>query len=221
VEHLAALALLIGLADSANPSTIAPGLYFATGAGAVRALAGFIAGVFFTNLAAGVAIALGPGRFLTRVVSKPSPHLLHLIELAAGLALLVLAAILWRTRRRLGAHVTRVSARLDRSALVVGAGLMLVELPTALPYFAVIAAVADSSEPALHQVLVLAIFNAAFVLPLLLILGFRAVAGRRAAAWLEGLRAKLDRWIATLVPVLVLVLAIALIAAGAYGLVKG
>jgi cytochrome c biogenesis protein CcdA len=220
VEHLAALALLIGLADSVNPSTIAPALYFATGSNAVRTLTGFTAGAFFTNLAAGVAIALGPGRLLTRVVSKPGPHLLHLIELAAGLALLVVAGVLWQKRAALGAHVTRVSARLDRSSVLVGAGVILVELPTALPYFAVIAAVADSSESALHQALALTVFNLAFVLPLLAILGLRAVAGGRASPWLQRLRTKLDRWIAILFPALVLVVAIALIAVGGYGLVK-
>jgi hypothetical protein len=71
MTHLLALALLIGIVDSANPSTIAPALYFAAGKDADTSLAGFIAGVFFTNLAAGVLLALGPGQALMAVVPRP------------------------------------------------------------------------------------------------------------------------------------------------------
>ncbi len=216
--HLLVIVIVVGLVDSANPSTIVPALYFAAGKDAHTSLLGFIAGVFATNLVAGVAIALGPGRALMSVVPRPGDEARHLIELAGGAMTLALAVALWLARRRLEGHVSRNTERIDRSSLVVGAGIMLVELPTALPYFAVIASVVGSERAPATEVVLLAIFNAVFVLPLLAILVARAVAGDRATRWLERLRASLDERLAILMPALVLLVSIALLGTGGYGI---
>jgi hypothetical protein len=113
--------------------------------------------------------------------------------------------------------VSKLTERVDRSSLLVGAGIMVVELPTALPYFAVIATVVDSGKPLPMQIGLLAIFNVMFVLPLLVILVARTLAGDRALRWLEHMRATLDRRLSTLIPALVLLVAIALLALGGFG----
>ena len=215
--HLLVIVIVVGLVDSANPSTIAPALYFATGKEARTSLFGFIAGVFATNLVAGVLLVVGPGHALMSAVPRPGDEARHLIELATGAATLALAAGLWLGRRAIHKHVSRTTERVDRSSLLVGAGIMLVELPTALPYFAVIATVVGSERSLPTEVVLLAIFNAVFALPLLAILAARAVAGEPAERWLERLRGQLDARLAALVPALVLLVAVALLSAGGYG----
>jgi hypothetical protein len=146
VNHLLALVIAIGLVDALNPSTIAPALYFAAGKDAQTSLLGFIAGVFFTSLAAGLLFAIGPGKALMAIVPKPGDEAKHLIEIVAGLVLLGVAIGLWLARNRLSGHVTKLTERIDRSSILVGATIVVVELPTALPYFAVILAVVDSGR---------------------------------------------------------------------------
>jgi cytochrome c biogenesis protein CcdA len=133
--------------------------------------------------------------------------------------LLVLAAVLWVKREAVARHVSNTD-RLQRSSLLVGAGIAIVEFPTALPYLAVIAAVVESGSAVLTQVGLLALFNFCFLLPLLVILGVRIVAGDRASGVLERLKAHVDGFLATLVPGVVLLVGLVLIAIGAYGVVR-
>ncbi len=220
MQHLLVVVIGIGLVDSANPATIAPAFYLAAGPGGAKSLVGFIAGVFLTNLAAGVLIALGPGEAIMSIVPHPGPHAKHLLELTAGGVLLVLAIVLWVQRKRVAHHVSKGGEKMDRSSFLVGAGLVLVELPTAIPYFAVIAAVIGSGKPAVAQVLLLVIFNLCFILPLLAALAFRLLAGERARAWLGRARGSVDEFLAKLAPGLVLLVALALIAFGLVGLLR-
>ncbi len=53
---------------------------------------------------AGLVLVFGPGRALLHVVSHPSHRTVRLIEAAVGVLLIVVAAILWRTRARVAAE---------------------------------------------------------------------------------------------------------------------
>jgi cytochrome c biogenesis protein CcdA len=220
MSHLLAVVLLIALADSLNPSTIAPALYFAAGKAALRTLLGFIAGVFLVSFAGGLVILLGPGQALLALIPHPGPETQHLLELCLGIGLLVLAFVLWIGRRRVARHVTGSQDRLDRSSFLVGAGIMAAELPTAFPYFAAIAAIVGSGKNVSTQVGVLVLFNLVFVAPLLAILLVRLFAGKRGKRWLEQLRAGLDKRLAVLLPVLVLIAGAALVIFGAVGAIR-
>jgi cytochrome c biogenesis protein CcdA len=220
VQHLLAIVIGVGLVDSANPSTIVPALYIAAGGHAVKGLAGFIAGVFVTNLVAGVLIALGPGEAIMAAVPHPGDHARHLIEISAGGFALVVAAVLWFQRERVAHHVTTSADRFDRSSFLVGAGIILVELPTAIPYFAVIATVVGSNRSAATQVLLLAVFNLCFVLPLAAIFGLRTLAGERSLGFLTRIRGSVDRFLATLAPALVAIVGLLLIGVGVYGILR-
>ena len=186
--HLLGLVLLVGLVDSANPSTIAPALYLAAGKTAVRGLLGFVAGVLVVNLAGGLALTLGPGQALRALVPHPGATVKHAIEVGLGGALLVLAAGLWLGRRRVEHRVLGNQNRIDRSSFLVGAGIAAIELPTAVPYFAVIAAIVESGRSVVTETGLLVAFNLIFVAPLVVILGVRSLArergrpGARAAA---------------------------------------
>jgi cytochrome c biogenesis protein CcdA len=183
----------IGLADSMNPSTIAPGLYLATGEAPLRNLIQFTLAVFVVSLLGGALIVLGPGEALLSLVPHPDATARYILETIAGVAMLVAAAYLWRRRERLGRPHKRAAPTENRSSALLGASIAAIELPTAFPYFAAIAAIVGSGVGLVDRVLLLVIYNVCFVLPLLVILGIVAVAGERATDILGRARQFLDR----------------------------
>jgi cytochrome c biogenesis protein CcdA len=217
VAALLGLVLAVGIVDSLNPSTIAPALYLAAGAGAGRSMLAFAAGAFAVYAGGGLVLVLGPGRAL--LSHRPRAHTVHLLELCLGAALVAVAAVLWLARD----HVTRHAARnqgmvAKRTPFLLGAAIMAAELPTALPYFAVLAAVADSGRSAPEEILLVLLFNVMFVAPLLAIAAIRALAGTRGRAALEHTRARLDRHAGAIAPALVLAVAVVLLVIGGAGL---
>ena len=211
---LTLLVLSIGIADSINPSTVAPALYLAIHRNAVRSLLAFTAGVFVVYLAGGVVLTLGPGA----AIPQPGTMLKHVIELALGGGTLLFALAIWLTRRQIAAHLAGRQRRVGGSAALLGATIMAAELPTALPYFAAIAAIVASGRGAVTEVLLLVLFNVAFVAPLLAITVLRARTGPRGLARLDALRLWLARNAGVLIPALLLVIAAALLLVGGIGL---
>ncbi len=209
---LLALALSVGIVDSINPSTVGPALYLAAGSNAVRSLALFTAGAFVVYTTGGIILALGPGEALP----QPSHRVVRLLELGFGSGAVVLAVVLWFARGWVGRRLQRqhTNSESGRGPLLLGAGIMAVELPTAFPYFAVIVAVAGSGRGVADQIGALLLFNLAFVAPLLGILALRAFAGARGERALESLRGRIDAHGAKLVPALVLAIGIVLLVLG-------
>jgi cytochrome c biogenesis protein CcdA len=215
---LAVLVAGIGVADSINPSTIGPALYLATRERAVARLLAFTAGAVAVSLAAGLILTLGPGQALLRLVPRPGPRVVHSVELAVGAALVVIAVVLWFVRDRVSQRILAEEPRLGRSAFLAGGTIIAVELPTALPYFAAIAAIIASGRSVPAQVVLLLVFNLAFVAPLLAITLVRAVAGERARRPLDAARHLLDRHSGAIVAAVVLLIGVALVAVGAVGI---
>jgi Sap-like sulfolipid-1-addressing protein len=205
----------VGLADSINPSTIGPALYLASGSHPVRALLGFIAGVFTVSSAAGILLVAGPGRLL--LSHRPSARTEHLLELGAGVVLAAAAVILLLLRHRMAAYVVGVGTAARRAAPALGAGIMAAELPTAVPYFAVLAAVTVSAKPVATQIALVLLYNLMFVAPLLLILLVVVVSGGSTVLLGRG-RELLERYAGAVVPAIVFMIALVLIAVGAAGL---
>jgi cytochrome c biogenesis protein CcdA len=193
VLRLIGLCISIGIADSVNPTTIAPALYLATAPGARGKVARFTAGVFTVYLLGGVIIALGPGQLLLSVVPHPGRHLSYVLELVAGVAMLTASAFLFSYRHRLTTRETPPQARgARRSSALLGATITAVELPTAFPYFAVIAAIVGSGMDIIRQVMFLVLFNVCFIAPLLAILATLTFAGPNAQRLLSTGREKLE-----------------------------
>ncbi len=191
--RLIALVVSIGIADSVNPTTIAPALYLAGHDDARSKVAQFTAAVFGVYLLGGIAIALGPGQLLLSLVPHPSKHLSYVLEIVAGVAMLTAAAFLWGYRDRLGRGDKPPEIRVrGKSSALLGATITAVELPTAFPYFAAIAAVVGSGYDIVRQLMLLVLFNVCFVLPLLVILGVLQFAGPNAVRLLATGRAKLE-----------------------------
>jgi cytochrome c biogenesis protein CcdA len=217
VLALVLLAVSVGIADSLNPSTIAPALYLATGVDASRRLLHFTLGVFTVYLVGGLVLALGPGHALLSIVARPRPWVAHLFEIVLGSAALGVAVVLWIRRDGVARRVLARERRVARSSFALGAAIMSVELPTAFPYFAVIAAVVGSDQSLLRQLVLIVIFNVVFVAPLASIVVLRRLGGQRAERPLAYVRAWLDRRTGALVAGVTAVLGVALLLVGGVG----
>ena len=216
--RLLGLVISIGLADSLNPTTIAPGLYLAMGQRAVSQLVQFTLGVFAVNLAGGAIIALGPGQALLALVPKPDATARYVAETVAGVVMLMAAAVLWHRRDRLARRELPSPPSEGRSAIVLGVTITAVELPTAFPYFAVIAAVVGSGLDPVRQLTLLAIYNVAFTLPLILMIVILVIAPHQAARILRRVRDFLQRHWPALLAVLALLAGVFVTVIGITGL---
>jgi threonine/homoserine/homoserine lactone efflux protein len=191
--RLIGLAVSIGLADSLNPSTIGPALYLASGERPRERVLEFTLGVFFVYLLGGLLIALGPGQLLISLVHKPDAEDRHVIEIAVGAAMMFAAIMLWRYREPLAKREAPDLPAEGRSSAILGATISAVELPTAFPYFAVLAAIIGSGLGPPRQVVLLVLFNVCFILPLLGIVATLTLAPERADKLLSGGREFLER----------------------------
>jgi cytochrome c biogenesis protein CcdA len=218
VLRLIGIVISIGLADSLNPTTIAPALYLATGERARGRVTEFTIAVFLVYLGGGIVIALGPGQLLLSLIPRPRHSVVYIIEIAAGVALLVAASLLWRHRERLTDREPPDFDPHGKSSWLLGATITAVELPTAFPYFAAIAAVVAADVDAAKEILLLVLFNVCFVLPLLGIMGTLAFAGPNAERMLARARNFLQRHWPGLLAGMGLLAGLFVIALGATGL---
>jgi hypothetical protein len=167
-----------------------------------------------------VLVVVGPGGALLDLVPQIGDRAKHLLEIGGAVALGALAWTLWIHRGRVSATMSRKTPGGAAGAAGLGAGIMLAELPTALPYFAALAAIVGSSASLATQLELVALFNVAFILPLLAILGLRVLAGPRSEPLLELTRGALNRYVGVVLPCAVALLALVLLVVGVTGLVR-
>jgi len=216
--RLVGIVMSIGLADSLNPSTIAPALYLATGERARGRVAEFTAAVFAVYFLGGAAIAVGAGQLVRPLLPHPRHHIADIVEMAVGAAMIAAAAMLWRHRVRLSLRDPPDFDPQGKSSWVLGASITAVELPTAFPYFAAIAAIVGSDLGPIRDLMLLVLFNICFVSPLLAILGVLTFAGEKAEQVLSDARNFLQRHWPTVLAGLALVAGLFVVALGLTGL---
>lgn len=214
---LIALVVSIAAVDSLNPSTVFPALLYALGRNGRRDVAAFTAGVFAVSTAGGLVLVFGPGRALLAVVSHPRPHVVHLIEAAAGVLILIAAVVLWLVRARVARRLAEQRPRTGGSALVLGAGIMATELPTAFPYFGALVAVSEGAHSTSADIALVLAYNLVFIAPLLALLAILTVSGESGAEVAGRLRDRMVRHAPIALPVLVGLLGLGLLAAGLLG----
>lgn len=216
--RLIGIAISIGIADSLNPTTIAPALYIATGERARGRVAEFTLAVFAVYFLGGAAIAVGAGQLVRSLLPHPHHHISNFVEIAVGAALIAGAALLWRYRRRLADRDPPDFDPHGRSSWVLGASITAVELPTAFPYFAAIAAIIGSDLGPVRELVLLLLFNVCFILPLLAIVATLTFAPNRADRLLATGREFLQRHWPAVVAGLALVAGLFVVALGLTGI---
>jgi cytochrome c biogenesis protein CcdA len=128
------------------------------------------------------------------------------------------AVFLWGYRDRLGRpRESKFNSR-GRSSALVGATITAVELPTAFPYFAAIAAIVGSGYDVVRQIVYIVIFNICFVAPLLAMLLVLTIAGSNAQNVLQKVRGRLQKHWPAMLSILALVAGVFVILLGATGL---
>jgi cytochrome c biogenesis protein CcdA len=193
--RLVGVVVTIALVDSLNPSTIGPAIYLASGERARRSVLEFTVAVLITHLAGGVLLTIGPGPLLVSLVRGLDPTLQHLAELVLGAGIVVAAILTWHHRSRLSEKDLPDPNPKRRSSLILGASIIIVELPTALPYFAAIAAILGSGTVLAGRLALLGLYNVCFVLPLIAIFASLMTSGQRTQRLLETGRDQLQtRW---------------------------
>ena len=215
--RLIGIVISIGLADSINPSTVAPALYLSAQPRARNSLAQFTAGVFIVYFVGGTLIALGPGELILSLVPSPSAVVRHLLEVLAGVVLIAVAALLWVHRDRLGQKQLPTFSSKGRASWLLGATIMAVELPTAFPYFGALAAIVGSSQDVAGKVFLILLFNVCFVMPQLVIIAALSIAGERAEVVLIRVSAFLQRHWPMLLAVVAVIAGAITIGLGATG----
>jgi cytochrome c biogenesis protein CcdA len=216
--RLIGLVISIGIADSLNPTTIAPALYLATSDRPRELVIEFTLGVFLVYLLGGAAIALGPGQLLLSLLPHPDHEARAVIEIIAGVAMLLAAVWLLRHRDRLSNRKPPEIKADGRSSAILGATITAIELPTAFPYFAAIAAIVGSGLGPARQLALLVLFNVCFIAPLIGIIAVLTFAGNEAERLLSSIRDWLhDHW-PTLLAILAVVAGVFVIVLGITGL---
>jgi cytochrome c biogenesis protein CcdA len=220
VVGLLFLCLTVGLADSINPTTVAPAVYLATLPRARAGLISYTLGVLAVYFFGGLLITLGPGELIKGIAPHPHRHVKHLIEIGVGVIAGVAAIAVWLGRKGLQERVPEVRDPSPKSTLLLGASISAIELPTAFPYFAVIAAIIGTADDRLDQVISLVVFNVAFGAPLLGMLALREYGGDRAERLLVRAGEWFQRNSAALLAVLLALVSLGFFAAGGIGLLR-
>jgi cytochrome c biogenesis protein CcdA len=215
---LLGLVASIALADSINPSTVLPALYYATSRRPRVALASFALGVLVVAFAGGLVVLVGGRELVQSVLPDPGRRTTAWLEVGGGVLLLAISASVRLVSERVADRVTAPPGGGPLSAAAVGAGIMAVELATALPYFAAIAAITASDAGLAAQVGLLAVYDLLFVLPVLAILAARAFAGERGDRVLQAMRGWTQRNAAAVLAATLAVIGVACVAVGAIGL---
>lgn len=214
------VAISVGLADSVNPSTVGPALYLTTGPRRVWRVTQFTIGLLSVNLIAGLVLTIGPGRLLLDLAPHPRGTAKHVIELAAGVVLLIAAAGLWLGRRKLARRELPMGSPSGGSALIAGASIAAVELPTAAAYFAIIGSIIAAAVSIPEEIGLLLVYNLAFIAPLLAIITVLLFAGPRADRLLHRSGAWLQRRWPVVLAVLLLFVGSVLTLLGGVGLLR-
>jgi cytochrome c biogenesis protein CcdA len=209
----------LALADAINPVTILVAAYLASRRNPRPRLAGFVLGVFIVYFLGGLVLLLGPGELLHVTLRSRNNRGVQIASVVLGVCAIVAAAVLWIRRSTWGRVRLPERALQPGSALMLGAVVTALDLPTAFPYFAAIGVTASSNASVPGQLLLLVLFNALYVLPLALILVAHLLLGARFEPWAVRFRLAVDRLAVPVVVGLTLVVGVALVASGANGLI--
>jgi len=200
--------LLLAVIDSINPSAIVVTLYLLSTAGsrALAQVAVYVAAIFSTYLLLGVMMVLGIESLLPSLSGVLSGQTGFIVQSIVGLVLLAYSLTATSTNRESPPTVARPSANTYAALVMLGISVTVMELPTAMPYFAAIALISQAELPLRAWAPLLGIYNLIFVLPPIALLAGHLVLQDRLAESYAALRQRLESgaretmlWVAGLV----------------------
>ena len=165
--------LALALVDSINPSAIVVTLYLLGRQCEPARVVVYVAAIFGTYLALGAMMVSGIDALLPSVRTLANSRFGFIVQSLIGLAMLVYAVRAPATAR----SAPRVEPRAATYAALalLGVTVTAMELPTAVPYFGAIALLTAADLPTAQWLPLLAVYNAIFVLPPLLLLAGHVV----------------------------------------------
>jgi len=187
----------IAAVDSLNPSLFIAQFYLLTTPRPVPRLLSFIAGILVVNFGGGVLILAGVRSLVADVFSSMNGNTLHGLQLALGIALLGFG--LWYKIQPKSNSEGSIEAKKPRSLLpihtfVLGMVVMLDEITTALPYFVAIERITEADLSSLNNLVLLALYNIIFSLPLLGFIGLFVMYRQRFASQLARISQFVQIW---------------------------
>ena len=199
--QLLALLTPIGLLDSTSivPLCIVILVVLLSGPRPLLKSSALIAGVFAVYLACGLLILLGLqnafdqiNTYAARLWASPLTEEL-VVQVLLGLCLCFFGLRMTKSRKE------RPERKVDSGmtawqAMFAGAGLTIVGLPGAVPYFAAIDLTLRADLSLSQRLLAIVYYNLVFVSPLFLIVGLSRTLGERGRVVLEAVKGFFDRW---------------------------
>lgn len=189
------LALLpLALLDCLNPVSIGGVAYLLLSPRPLARSASFIAGVFVAYFAGGVLVFIGMGAALRDLFSQPGGPASYVALAVVGA--LLLAAGLWVRRSPPSGETAQKAGwgQHPTSAFLCGAVATASDLPTAFPYIIGVERMVAAGMGLVEVLGALALYNAVFVLPLLVMLGAYLRLRGGSAAFLRGCERRLTEW---------------------------
>jgi hypothetical protein len=174
--------LFLALIDSINPSAIVVTLYLLSTAGsrALVQVSVYIGAIFSTYLLLGVALMLGIDSLLPASGSVFDRRTGLIAQSLVGLALLIYS-LTASSKSGSPPVVARPAASTFAALALLGVTVTVMELPTAIPYFAAIAVMTEADLPIRAWAPLLGIYNVIFILPpTALLVGHLVLRGRLA-----------------------------------------
>ncbi len=163
----------LALLDSLNPSAIVVSLLIVVARFDDRrrmaaSLLAYAAGITVAMVGVGVALMLGLRVLIDQVLRDVPERALDVAQLVVGVIILLIGALTPAKQKR-----ARRPLDLDRGAgrlFVLGLGVTVVELSSALPYLAAVGILTSADLPPVQWVAWLVAYSAVVVLPVVLIL---------------------------------------------------
>jgi len=175
MESLAIPVLGLAVIDAINPSALAVALWWLARPGATPRLLAYIGGIFVAYLSMGIALMLGAGAFVRRFGEALDHPAVLAVQLAIGLALFAYAVFAPKATAQQAQREPRVGGLLGMALL--GATVTLVELTTALPYFAAVALMTAEHATVSHWLPLLLVYNVIFIAPPLVLVALNVMFG--------------------------------------------
>ena len=211
----------IALLDSTSivPLCFVPLVALLGGPRPIAKATAFLAGIFVSYYACGVALTLGVDALFERLsawfehIWKHPDTIDLLLQIAIGA---VMVGYGWRLATARQSHGDR-GLSLDVSAWQAFAGavaLTVVGLPGALPYFAAVDQILRADPDTVGAVLALGWYNAVFIAPLALVVVLRSALGSRSDRFLQASNAFLEKWGRRVIIAILAVLGAALVVDG-------